>query len=447
MFGPACRSNYVTVRIEVDDVNDVVISSVAPSGTGLTDEVGQWLVFTDGSEQATLTGANLGPSPAKIVQLEAHSGGVEVTPPSVVATYGPYAPVCEVSVANTAVTCQMKPGVGAGHAWAVSVGGTVASVSATTRYTPPKVTAARVASHSGPGSGQLHTPGGESIVITGESFGPAGTEAHAWYKSSSGLMFKAASCSVSVAQTEMVCSSVAGVGHTFAWQVEVGGQRSDWFGTDMGYSAPEIAAASVVGGGTLSTKGGVVVELQGANFGPAQVNVVVDVAGVREATSQPAPAVVATYRSIAVSGAMFDASCTVVTDHSMVRCTTSAGAGAALQWVVVVNTQPSSEFSSTVAYTGPTITGVLGPGPYGGSTAGGDSLRVVGSSFGPVDVSAVDFVTYGPTGAELSAVQCRVTGNGVVDELACLTSPGTGSGHKLQLSIGGQLSEVYNHEG
>lgn len=442
-------ADTVAVRVVITDVNDVVVESVASEGSGITDINGKWLMDTAGSEFALLNGKNFGPTPAKATQLEAMlAGGASLAPPTVVASYGAYSTTCAVLTPNTVVRCDVVPGVGKGHAWAMSVDGAVAQVSATAAYIGPSVLGVVVTGHDGAGSGLLPTAGGTSVTITGQFFGPAGGELKAWYRAASGTMYAATSCTVTVTDSEATCESVAGVGTALEWQVEVGAQRSAWVVTDMRYMAPAISSTTIVGASSLSSKGKSVVAIAGTNFGPATLNVVQqDVHGARTAATAAAPPVVASYRSTGLPGVALQAACTVDTAHAALRCTTVAGAGAELQWTVVVNGQPSAEFASSVSYQAPAVTSVAGPGPFGGATSGNDAIRVLGTGFGPVTLNAVDWVKYGVTGSEYTAASCAVTANGIQDEIQCVTAPGTGSGHKLSLQVAGQTAVVFDHDG
>jgi len=124
------------------------------------------------------------------------------------------------------ILCTPSAGVGVGHYWTLFVGGQVAKgslvdarspTSAAYRYGPtyyrsPAISAIYV-SHS-----TLATIGGDTVVITGTNFGPVDIQnvVHATYENTalSSLArgpFTASSCSVTVAHTQITCTSVPGV--------------------------------------------------------------------------------------------------------------------------------------------------------------------------------------------------------------------------------------------
>jgi hypothetical protein len=97
---------------------------------------------------------------------------------------------------------------GTGYVWQVVVGGLVSAPSPfTTSYTSPSL------SSLGPPIVSLATGGGTVVTLIGADFGAVGTPGVTGNYSggSTGLNFQAA-CTISVAHTQMQCTTVAGVG-------------------------------------------------------------------------------------------------------------------------------------------------------------------------------------------------------------------------------------------
>lgn len=184
--------------------------------------------------------------------------------------------------------------------------------------------------------------------------------------------------------------------------------------------------------------------LTGTNLGPATMLVAVDdPTGARTASVAQAPPVLLSYATAALTTPFDGLDCALTTEHTQLRCTTAAGAGANLSWRVVVNGQASADLASTLSYQPPVLDLVYGPGANQGSTEGGDAVYVSGSGFGTATLNALDFVTYGPTATEYDAADCQVVGAAGAQRVACVTVQGTGKGHSWKVSVAGQVSEVF----
>lgn len=131
-------------------------------------------------------------------------------------TYGPsnYVATCNIQSANQ-LSCTTSPGVGAGHTWRVTVSGSPATSSATTSYAAPAI------SSFSPQT--ISTDGTTSVTIAGSNFGPVGTSVSATY---GGGTYTANACSVTVANTRVVCGTAQGVGTLHTWVLTIGGQNS-----------------------------------------------------------------------------------------------------------------------------------------------------------------------------------------------------------------------------
>jgi hypothetical protein len=112
--------------------------------------------------------------------------------------------------------------------------------------------------------------------------------------------------------------------------------------------------------------------------------------------------------------------------HTRIVCTTTAGLGGSHYWVVQVGTLSTTP-STTTSYALPAIQSVTAPSL---STAGGQSITVVGTGLGPVAEQALVRVRYGPATdqTKYSAV-CTVgaSSNGVATSLTCTSAPGVGA--------------------
>ena len=77
------------------------------------------------------------------------------------------------------------------------------------------------------------------------------------------------------------------------------------------------------------------------------------------------------------------------------------------------------------------------------NTRGGEELFIFGTNLGPAGDPFLPSVTYGDSsGRKYAATGCIVVN--AFSKIKCTTSPGTGLGHSLVLTVGGQESEVYD---
>jgi hypothetical protein len=341
---------------------------------------------------------------------------------------------CYVSPANphTMLLCTSAPGIGAGLAVNVVVGGQSSGASPVAQVLHYKVPV--ITDIGGLGSARALTIGGQQVVLSGSQFGlltplsgngnpvagalqPIAKYGHV---GSSPLTYTAAECRVSVANSQIICLTVEGTGKDLVWQVTVGEQASVIF-TDKttSYAAPIVASYAGDGAADAFTWGDQVVHISGTNFGPMGTVV-----------SQ------ATYSS-GVNSTVFTAyNCTLVVAHTMVDCMTTVGAGAGLSWILVIDEQQS--VSPTTAYGAPVIYNFSGPGAMDASTDGGDLVIITGSFFS-ID-QFLESVTYGPTGAEFKAVNYHLLEPH--KQIACYTAPGAGRALQWLITVGGQVNAM-----
>jgi len=181
--------------------------------------------------------------------------------------------------------------------WVVNIDGS-ASTASTTAYGSPFIT-----SLSGLGAVNASTYGGEEITITGYNFGPkngAGANGNSSFLQSvtygpGGSEYEAAGCRITVAHTEIVCRTVAGIGPSLSWIVTVDGQSSQASDSPKtNYAPPVLNGLSPF---RVDTAGGSTHILNGTDLGMAstdsflQVHLDGDllaVNGVRQTTVYPA---------------------------------------------------------------------------------------------------------------------------------------------------------------
>jgi hypothetical protein len=232
---------------------------------------------TGGSEVVTIGGSNFGPSSvdagewANVVGAVYESEGLEG-----LGGIAYVASECVVTVSHMTMECSSVAGVGAGHRWSLQVGnqtGAASDAGVVTSYARPSIWYFNAEAQDSPG---LSTDGSDMVTITGSQFGPVHSmnNVSASYQNElleglGGELFNASSCSVTVAHTEMVCSSTEGVGYGHHWTVDVGGQINTVSNASTSYMAPALLSfdpkASVSPG--LDPDGDRIT-ITGANFGP-----------------------------------------------------------------------------------------------------------------------------------------------------------------------------------
>jgi hypothetical protein len=230
------------------------------------------------------------------------------------------------------------------------------------------------------------------------------------------------------------CRTVAGAGANMQWVVGVGSQTSAWSGANVtsAYLAPSIILLSAP---VLNTAGGEMVYLDTSNVGPGGVLFPVK----------------ARYGYLATQGtheAWYNVSCTLVTAHVYMICTSAPGTGTSLVWEVFVGGQwgGGPVAATSTSYKPPTLTDLSGSALLALSTAGGQFITLRGSQFGPAtptdSLRQLGFVIrYGlAPSLTINASNCQVTVPHVT--IVCATSAGAGKGHSWQVSVGGQWSNV-----
>ena len=275
---------------------------------------------------------------------------------------------------------------------------------------------------------QFATAGSEDVVFTGTNFGfvqpdtPAVVTATYTQPGQGGTSYDATGCEVTGgSNTQVTCTTVAGVGAGHVWTITVNGE-SVVVGTTTSYIAPAIT--SLVQNDDSATSGGEDVVLTGTNLG----NEGARISGVYGRELQYAAA-----------------SCVVTTPHTVITCKTVPGAGALLQWQLTVGGQASAWSGSlyTTSYAKATVTSITAPQL---TTAGGEAVRVVGTNFGP---GANQFATttqnthhivtaeYGDNAGDglWYKAACNVLTPHTTIE--CTSVPGVGANLKWRVTVGG----------
>ena len=122
----------------------------------------------------------------------------------------------------------------------------------------------------------------------------------------------------------------------------------------------------------LATPGGQLVQLDGANFGPASPRQFVT--------------------SVTMGGYAF-VGCNVTVPHTTIVCVTPPGVGAGYRAVVTIADQVSEASLALLSYAPPSIASYDGPGAQQGNTQGGLLIYINGNNFGPV-LRPTDNITY-----------------------------------------------------
>jgi hypothetical protein len=246
------------------------------------------------------------------------------------------------------VTCTSGEGVGANLRFSLTVGPWTVVSAPLVSYIPPNIT--RVGSFR-----QLDTQGGQQFTLHGSNFGPLGYAPTVSYThEESGVTVSAASCSVTVAHTEVTCTTGQGAGVGFRMVLVVGGQPSTPFPVDTGYAAPSV---TTVYPDVVQDTGGEVIVVNGSNFGPPgwQLRVMYGPEGRRQRYSAG--------RCVRVPSS----------PHTAVQCLSAPGVGRDLVVTVEAEGQLSvPHASAALSYGVPQVHVVRGKGADGGSTRGGD---------------------------------------------------------------------------
>ncbi|KAA0150026.1 hypothetical protein FNF31_07112 [Cafeteria roenbergensis] len=239
-----------------------------------------------------------------------------------------------------------------------------------------------------------------------------------------GTKYAATNCSrfggQSAPNTAIVCSTSEGAGVNHIWRVTVVyDDLSDVLpfsrtsSAKTGFAPPVVTSALIAdaSAAAFATQGGQRFVVRGQNFGPAfYARSSADGTGVE---SVPVTPIV---RYGPVTGTENRAvDCAFVEGHTAIACNSVPGVGAGLKFVVSADGQSSEVFTSSLAYSPPTIS------RYHHDLA----LAVLPDGFAPY-----------------RGVACQVAVDAPHRRITCRSSPGIGRNHSWRVSVGGQLSAV-----
>ena len=319
---------------------------------------------------------------------------------------GNNSPECNVVLNEGHIRCQTAEGVGKDHKLTVQIGVYIPLVSLTfdaqIKYAAPIV-----AIYSGDGASNAITSGGQELIITGNQFGPVGTEIQsAMYGDGEyQLSLDASTCSVTQAHKEITCTTTQGAGKSLKLILKIGNQFSTI--PAINYGVPQVRNKKCV----TSANSGKYISFHplpgGTTFCGCDVcpNILVD--GV-----QTVPAIT-----------IGDGTCRIGTEASC------------------LNGQPA-----------PIESDINGAARL--STRGGQLIVISGVNLGRAGAnSELESVTYGRTGTEVSIpVNNSVTLNSVYEKPGCIvlvatfsilcrTPPGIAGPHRWIVTVQGQKSQ------
>eukprot|EP00808_Paulinella_micropora_P030656 g79511.t1 len=378
----------------------------------IVSSIAGWQLNTDGGSKITIIGTFLGPIsvPSELISLTYGTAvGQEMT--AKVAT-------CVVTKAFIEITCTAAPGMGQSHVGLLTVSGQSGQLTGGIWYGFPAI-----ASVSGP---SLSTAGSTVVTLVGSNFGPVSSDP-LWNALSAtvtatygvGGKYIASACAV-VQLGRIECQAAAGSGKDHQWEVTVAGQQSAFSAASQtsSYTAPSIIGDITTAGGSsfIATTGGIVVIIEGQNFGPVGAPLVV------------------TYGPAVNPAKYTAASCTQSVAHIRINCTTVAGVGSDLRWRVTVDGVQGNSYASTFSYLPPSISSVSSSGPL--ATTGGTSITLVGSNLGTEDII---LEWYDPA-FSLQRFISRCGGQSSHETRVCSVGAGVGAALVWMLTVGDQVT-------
>ena len=448
--------------------NAPLVTQIVPQSTSTS------ALLTSGAQILVLTGTNMGPLALDLEEYYATSECMEQANWRICA----YTSMsCQVTVANTEAQCTTTAGTGELHKHRlqiVSHDWIGASSSVTTSYASPTITAITSSDIGNPLV--IDTWGNEDILITGTNFGPRDRTVYmpstlgiitAMYSNGANALTYGPTdhCIVTIAQTEIRCTSKAGVGKEFRWKVTVAGQLSPESSVMTRYRNPVINSLGGPGGFEANTAGkdndnvGEKFYLRGNYFGPA-TNDQLGNNGNGHVTNE-------TFWNRFDSAHTFEAlHCVVITPQTMIECIAPPGVGKNFFHQVEIAYQPSlvastllNEFGTSPCYGAPVIaslTRTRGTPMHDVDTRGYrmtptktyEVITLTGSNFGPTGMAWNEITaSYTSTSAsgidgveKYDAIDCKVTIKNT--EIQCRLATGAGHSHEWSVIVGNQTSQT-----
>eukprot|EP00808_Paulinella_micropora_P022933 g26443.t1 len=348
---------------------------------------------------------------------------------------------CALSIPHTQITCYTVEGLGQNFVWNISTASQVSAVytssshpELTTRYAWPSLLSLSCPNNN---CATFNTTGGQDFVLRGKNLGgtAAAITSLQWRHSLIGsLVLDATACQFATPHEELQCKSPQGVGggvyFFFMSYSRSDGRTVSHAAMQTKYAAPTIQSVSVPA--VISTSTPQAVTFTGNNFGPSSL----------AATLLSQGWLSMTYSVTASPFAYTSGSCSYVSSHSSVACSTVEGAGVITRWQLDIANQSSAIFSSPSRYASPVVSGVTDNSNK--KTDGiGQYITIYGSSFGPLYGPQLINVTLGPTRSELVATGCQVTDADI--RIRCQAPIGVGSGHLVHVSVSSQAAADTAH--
>jgi len=421
------------------------LTSISGPGVTAADTVGGQLIV--------ITGRHFGPISYPTASIDY----VYYGHPGVYSTHylGKSCSVTAQTPTASQITCVTDQGVGSGLVWQLSVGGQAATgATLKSSYASPQVFI-----FSGAGAVDGNTAGNEPVVITGRNFGPADSYTNNLLSVNYGVALKegdpgflaaipsvryiAASCSITVAHTELTCTTVEGAGRGMDWKVTIDGLSSS--NPTTSYHPPQIDSITyAVGNGPVTAanvNGGEAVILNGNYFGPVTY----------KNTSRSLLQKV-TYGLL---GTEFDATNYTVLDETRIKVILPPGIGENLHFVVMVADQLSPSSTGTFSYAKPMIAGIIPPRAGTYSAPGTPTvITLLTRNLPLLDPTTIYRVTFGQGAYQQTrdislplvnkaAIAAKTNADGTIN--ATFTLPKDGAGYNLAVSINvyqGSLSSL-----
>lgn len=300
----------------------------------------------------------------------------------------------------------------------------------------------RTAESVGTLSGFMPTTGGAVVELRGAVLGLSSSAVSVTYSGGSDGMsprsYSAGACTVVVSGAVLHCPTAPGVGANYSFVVRVEGMASNASTQRLSYEAPSISGVGGPGATRCLAAGGQEIMLIGSNFGSVAAGATV--------TAWASPS--------SMDSLVFPAvSCSVVVDHTAIRCTTTRVLGASLVWHVTVegvsNTLPVSSVALPAVHNVSVVEGerrvlTVGSGSEQRvlsmegdlmvlDTVGGTELLLSGVNFGHREDLLT--VTLRVPGGLLAA---NCTFQELDTQLLCVTPAGTGVVTELAVTALGQ---------
>ena len=412
-------SSWIRVSLLVGDVDDCVVTSVAPAELALSEN------------HILLTGQNLAPK-GRLPGLSGVLATGESYSAHFVAHYSVFDHLsglvgegvleqCAV-VETDEVDCVLPGSMGAyvqlEVAWNSSLPGAVQHHCSLPRERIPfKSVVLREVKNA-----TAMSTSGWGICFAGENMGTSAlhSSAPAVPISASALLVDGTETSLSSCSCSSVgdicCSVGDGYGSTVVWTLCLFGSCSSL--QDGSFAAPRIS--SVTAPSSLNCLGGDDITISGSHFA-ANISVVTVLMGSAGSQSPLAQ-------------------CHYVVPHAVIGCKSVEGSGENIIFTVVVSDQHSPAFESSLAYNAPTIHSVYGVGSVNASTSGGQAVFVSGANLGAAD-GAIRLLYGNSTELSFASSPCHTVLPHTL--LRCITAPGSGYQDRWVVAVENQRSQPF----